>query len=115
MKYKKTALTLTAAVGAALASLAVLFGAAAIIEKTMDKPDEANRLDGIYPKSGTVIAVNHDEDTVTFADHRGDVWSFYGAEDWMEGDRIAVIMDDNGTPVILDDLVISARYEGHAG
>lgn len=115
MKYKKTALTLTAAVGAALASLAVLFGAAAIMDKVMDNRTAANRLDGIYPKSGTVIAVNLAEDTVTFTDQRGDVWSFYGAEDWMEGDRIAVIMDDNGTPGISDDLVLAARYEGYTG
>lgn len=113
MKHRLPTLSaalLGAAIGITLTTLTAFY-----IDTPTDKPNEANRLDGIYPKSGTVIAVNHDEDTVTFADHRGDVWSFYGAEDWMEGDRIAVIMDDNGTPVILDDLVISARYEGHAG
>lgn len=65
-----------------------------------------------YAKSGIVTRVNRKTDTVTFADRSGNEWQFTGAEDWMVGDHIAVVMDDCGTEMIFDDRVVSVRYEG---
>ena len=66
----------------------------------------------IYPMSGEVIGINREDDIVTFENPNGHKFSFYGCEDWGEGDKLAVIMDDNGTPTIYDDIVVMAYYQG---
>lgn len=67
---------------------------------------------GWYPMSGTVVGVNRADDIVTFSNPNGQKFSFYGSEDWGEGDKVAVIMDDNGTEYVDDDIVIMAYYQG---
>lgn len=64
-----------------------------------------------YAKSGIVTRVDRKTDTVTFVDPSGNEWSFAGTEDWMVGDHIAAVMDDNGTTSILDDIIVSVHYE----
>lgn len=67
----------------------------------------------VYPRCGTVIEVNYDEDVVVVADEADQVWVFEGCEDWMEGDLAAMIMDDNGTPdSIYDDVILDVLYGG---
>ena len=66
----------------------------------------------IYPTCGVVTETDETTDTVTFTEPNGNMWSFDGVEDWQEGDKIAVIMDDNGTPEIIDDEIVSMRYKG---
>jgi hypothetical protein len=65
----------------------------------------------IYPKSGYVIEVDRENDTVTFVDSMGEAWTFSGVEDWAKGDGIAAIMDTMGTESIYDDEIIEVRYE----
>lgn len=67
----------------------------------------------MYPKTTICLAVNHQADTVTVADCNGTEWQFSGCQDFEEGDLIALIMNDNGTPdTIWDDTIITARYSG---
>ena len=49
----------------------------------------------LYPNVGYVTEVDVETDTVTWNDGWND-WTFYGVEDWMVGDGIAVIMSDEG-------------------
>lgn len=66
-----------------------------------------------YPLSTVVCGVDIDNDIVGLEDFNGNVWEINGVEDFMEGDVVALIMSDNGTPrMIEDDIVISARYCG---
>lgn len=66
-----------------------------------------------YPKTTICLAVNRQTDIVTVADCNGTKWTFNGCRDFEEGDLIALIMSDNGTPeTILDDKVLTARYSG---
>lgn len=66
-----------------------------------------------YPLSTIVCGVDVDNDIVGLEDFNGNVWEIRGVEDYMEGDVVALIMSDNGTPhTIEDDVVISARYCG---
>lgn len=67
---------------------------------------------GLYPRSGIVTGIDRDADVVTFTDGAGNAWSFYGTEDWMIGDHVAGIMDDNGTASIYDDVIVSVQYAG---
>lgn len=75
---------------------------------------EANTITtaNLYPTCGIVTECNIELDIVTFADFSGNLWSFNGVGDWIEGDRVAAIMNDNGTPVIYDDEIVSVKYCG---
>lgn len=66
-----------------------------------------------YPKTTICLAVNHQTEVVTVTDCNGTEWQFNGCQDFEEGDLIALIMNDNGTPdTIWDDTVVTARYSG---
>lgn len=83
----------------------VLAGASLGAKSTAPKHEQ-------YPKAGIVTAIDRDADTVTFTDGAGLDWSFYGVEDYMVGDYVAAIMDDNGTENVLDDEIVTVRYAG---
>ena len=64
-----------------------------------------------YP--ATTVITNISGDVVTMETATGHVYEMTGAEDYMTGDLVALIMDDNGTPEITDDKIISAHYAGY--
>lgn len=63
-----------------------------------------------YPLTTRVYAVDPDADIVTVETFTRMLYAFKGVDDWMEGDCCSVIMDDNGTPNVIDDKIISVRY-----
>ena len=65
-----------------------------------------------YPLTTIVTEINPEIDVVSITDNNGFVWQFYGIEDWEEGDICSVIMNDNGTETILDDIIVTTRYGG---
>lgn len=65
-----------------------------------------------YP--ATMEITNISGDVVTMETATGHIYEMTGAEDYLPGDLVALIMDDNGTPDdITDDAIISARYAGY--
>ena len=66
----------------------------------------------IYPKTAKVIEVNYDEDLVTIETCTGITYTFEGCEDWVEGDGVSLIMEDNETESILDDCILMVEYTG---
>lgn len=86
----------------------------AIVASTFDKSIcqlyNAKQISHLYPLSTTVMQIIND--TVTVEDSNGNLWSFNGAEDWDINDSCALIMDDNSTKDIRDDIIISTRYQG---
>lgn len=66
----------------------------------------------IYDRNTTIIGMNLLTDTVYCQDTKGNIWSFYGVEDWFVGDGCRLQMYDNGTSEITDDVVLSATYTG---
>lgn len=65
-----------------------------------------------YPLTTIVTEINPEIDVVSITDNNGFVWQFYGVEDWEEGDICSVIMNDNGTETIFDDIIVTTRYGG---
>ena len=64
----------------------------------------------LYPNVGYVTEIDEESDIVYWNDGEN-LWSFYGIEDWMIGDGVAVIMSDEGTESIKDDrMVTDPRY-----
>ena len=45
-------------------------------------------------------------------DFNGNIWIFEGIEDWFIGDICAMMMDNNGTDIIYDDIIISVQCCG---
>lgn len=63
-----------------------------------------------YANVAEVCMVDRDRDLVICRDSVGHIWEFYGSEDWEPGDCAALVMDDSGTELVIDDIIISARY-----
>ena len=75
--------------------------------------------EGLYPHTAIVSEINTIDDgilpytEVIVVDAAGRSWAFYDdQEDWFVGDLCSMIMFDNGTEIVHDDEVISARYAG---
>lgn len=66
---------------------------------------------GFYPKSATVVELESSTDTVVLEDRSGNLWTFEGIEDWMVDDHCAMVMCDNGTAEITDDIICKVIYE----
>ena len=67
---------------------------------------------GIYAKLGVIVDFDYNEDLVFVSDWNGDIWSFYGIEDWSVWDYVSMVFHDNGTPFeIHDDVILSVHYE----
>lgn len=83
---------------------------AAMTDKTICQIYNANQQKHLYPLTTTVTEIENN--TVTVEDSNGNLWSFNGVEDWQVGDGCALIMHDNSTSKIIDDTIISTRYQG---
>ena len=65
-----------------------------------------------YAMVAKVVNVDYSADLVDVVDANGNIWQFDGCEDWEVNDLCACLMDDNGTEIIYDDMIISCRYCG---
>lgn len=66
----------------------------------------------LYPACGIVVEIDEENNLVMVEDFNGDIWIFEGIEDWFIGDICAMMMDNNGTDIIYDDIIISVRCCG---
>lgn len=65
----------------------------------------------IHSRVAMVTEIN--EDIVTVTCGNGNVFNFYSdAGDWSCGDLCSLIVFDNGTEAVNDDVVLSVRYGG---
>ena len=76
---------------------------------------------GYYPTTTVISNVCEVEvDTekkywLTLEDFNGNAWGYISEDgDWLEGDIVNLIMCDNGTEKIEDDIIIYARYSGYS-
>lgn len=70
-------------------------------------------MENLYPLCGVVIELDYQEDIFVVIDGAGMIWLFTECEDWQIGDLIAMIVFDNFTPYIQDDIVLNYRYCGY--
>lgn len=63
-----------------------------------------------YALAAVVVEIDRDSDIVICEDSNGNLWEFYGCEDWQEGDCASLLMNDQGTSNIYDDTIECARY-----
>lgn len=67
------------------------------------KPESEN-----YPETGKVVSISGD--AVIVETSTGNLFEFYGSEDWFVGDCVSMIMDSCGTSRVTDDIIIDAHY-----
>ena len=66
-----------------------------------------------YTRTGFVVDLDYDTDTVTVVDGADLVWRFTGCEDYCIGDLVEMLMQKTGKPdYILDDVIFSTCYAG---
>ena len=68
--------------------------------------------EGMYPMTAKVISVDYITDIVTVENFTGFTFSFFGCEDWQVDDCCSLIMRDNDTESIYDDIIMMAHYGG---
>ena len=87
----------------------VLFVAIAVLLVCAPKADAHNE-GNYYALTTCVVEVDRDNDIVTCEDSNGNLWEFYGCEDWQEGDCASLLMNDQGTASVYDDAIEDTRY-----
>lgn len=73
---------------------------------------KAEAIEDVYAMTTVVVALDHEEDSVTCQDFNGNLWVFYGVEDWSVGDVATLIMWNAESDIIYDDEVLDAYYSG---
>lgn len=85
--------------------------ACAVVEAKTSKSETVYLTNGTYYALTTVVVeIDRDNDIVTCEDYNGNLWEFYGAEDWVEGDCASLLMNTQGTQKIYDDTIEGAKY-----
>lgn len=90
----------------------------ALVTESEAQAAEAARLaavavDNFYTRTGLVVDLDYDTDTVTVVDGVDFVWQFTGCEDYCIGDLVEMLMRKTGKPdYILDDVIFSTCYAG---
>lgn len=75
-------------------------------------PDYTLQIDHVYPSTMIIIEVNYYEDIVTMVDGGGHIWIMEGVEDYNVYDLVSVMMCDNYTEYVTDDVIMTAFYAG---
>ena len=66
----------------------------------------------LYALTTKVVMIDRITDVVWCKDYNGNIWEFYGCEDWAIGDIASLLMNDKGTKKIADDEIKDTRYNG---
>ena len=73
----------------------------------------AMAVDNFYTRTGLVVDLDYDTDTVTVVDGVDLVWQFTGCEDYCVGDLVEILMQKSGNPEnIFDDVIYYTCYAG---
>lgn len=65
----------------------------------------------LYPQA-TIVSEVSEADLVTAISANREIWQFFD-KGWKPGDICAMIMSDESTPEIWDDIIISKSYAGN--
>lgn len=82
---------------------------AACSNKAEAKTEIVNR-DNLYIMETIVVDFEEASDLVVVETETGNLYTFYGIEDWELNDRCILVMDDCGTESIKDDEIIRTFY-----
>ena len=67
----------------------------------------------IYPLITTIKSIDRNLDLVYCVDQNGNKWAFYGANNQKINDILLMIMNDNNSWTIKDDIIKTVYYRKH--
>lgn len=67
-----------------------------------------------YTMQAKVVDVDTASDTVQIEDSHGEIWEFFGTENFQKNNSVIVLMDNQGTSTIYDDEILSVRLDPFA-
>ena len=82
---------------------------------TVFLPDVTLDYDRLYSHMAIITEISVEEDIVIMVDAAGMVWIMEGVEDYTVGDFVSMIMFDNYSASVKDDMIVEARYAGFGG
>lgn len=82
------------------------------VENDLVQPDHLAVLNHYRTRVVRVVDFDYEADMVYAIDGVGHIWSFYGIEDWAVGDWASILLYDNNTRDIRDDVIIKITYGG---
>lgn len=85
---------------------------ALIAAELMSSASEIEPTGHFYAQTAIITDMNYDFDVVMTTTLTGRTRIFYGTEDWFVGDVCSILMYDNGTPEIYDDIIVDVNYSG---
>ena len=63
-----------------------------------------------YAMTCKVVELDNENNLVVLVDANGFKWAWEGIEDWQIGNCASMLMDNNGTAEIFDDVILSMNY-----
>lgn len=78
----------------------------------IDNTDVYN-INNLYALTAVISEINYNDDIVCCTDFNGFIWSFVGVEDYCINDIVSMVMYDNNTDIITDDIIINCRYSSY--
>ena len=66
----------------------------------------------IYPDTFIITGLDYANDIIILEDANGFIWEYEGIEDLFIGDMVSVLMDNNNTENITDDIILKLTYSG---
>lgn len=66
--------------------------------------------DNLYILKTSVMEVNDKSDVITVITDLGEMYQFYDVDDWQINDKCLLIMDNNGTDNVTDDIIVKTVY-----
>ena len=107
MRKKMLCVAMTGAIGA------VIMGAFFVGKSAGYIKAEEDTKASLYPRTTVITFVDTITDTVMCEDAVGEVWEFYGCDDWAECDICTLLMENTGNvDSIYDDTIIRTVYNG---
>ena len=67
-----------------------------------------------YTMQAKVVDVDTASDIVQIEDSHGEIWEFFGTENFQKDNSVIVLMDNQGTSTIYDDEILSVRLDPFA-
>jgi len=64
-----------------------------------------------YVTQAKIIGIDTTADTVQIEDSHGEIWEFFGAENFQKGNSVIMLMDDQSTSSVYDDTILSVRLD----
>ena len=77
---------------------------------SMEVQAKTVEIDNLYIMETVVYEFSHETNEVVCETETGNLYAFYGIEDWELGDRCILVMDNCGTESIEDDEIIRTFY-----